>query len=200
MDSGVVLVATFENGEHLPLQIEQVATAVRVGNVRTVFVNAGGGGTAEAVKALAACDGNAVPISGDFTRTMLPPESLGLIILGPRTCPASDAVPALCRALADGAELAYGDADQFDARGRRCRPRFKSGFSLDLFLYEDYLSECLAVSAEMVDRLPPWNFADPHSTLLRWLGSVTRIVHVPRIVSHTCASIDVAAARKGGCP
>ena len=94
------------------------------------------------------------------------------------------ALPALADALAEGAELVYGDADEIDSKGRRCRPFFKPGFSLDLFLHQDYLSDCIAVSREVLDQGAPWEFNDPHGTLLRWLPSVSRIVHLPQILSH----------------
>ena len=94
------------------------------------------------------------------------------------------ALPAMENAVANGAELVYGDADEIDPSGRRCRPFFKPDFSLDLFLHQDYLSDCIAVSREVLDRVPPWDFEDPYGTLLRWLPSVSRIEHLPQILSH----------------
>ena len=96
-------------------------------------------------------------------------DCMGAVFLGPRTHLHDGALPALAAALADGAEVAYGDADQIDATGRRRRPFYKPDFSLDLFLYQDYLSDCIAVSRDFLDHAPPWNFDDAHGTLLRWL-------------------------------
>ena len=111
-------------------------------------------------------------------------DCTGVVFLGPRSRLRDDALPVLAAALADGAEVVYGDADQIDAKGRRCRPFYKPDFSLDLFLYQDYLSDCIAVSRDVLDRAPPWNFDDPQGTLLRWLPCVSRIVHLPQILSH----------------
>ena len=107
-----------------------------------------------------------------------------MVFLGPRSRLRNGALPVLAAALADGAEVVYGDADQIDAKGRRCRPFYKPDFSLDLFLYQDYLSDCIAVSRDFLDRAPPWNFDDPHGTVLRWLPSVSRMEHLPQILSH----------------
>ena len=108
----------------------------------------------------------------------------GAVFVRPRYRLHDAALPAMANALAEGAELVYGDADEIDSKGRRCRPFFKPDFSLDLFLYQDYLSDCIAVSRAVLDRVPPWDFDDPHGTLLRWLPSVSRIVHLPQILSH----------------
>ena len=114
-------------------------------------------------------------------------DCTGAVFLGPHSRLHDGALPALAAALADGAEVVYGDADQLDATGRRCRPFYKPDFSLDLFLYQDYLSDCIAVSRDFLDRAPPWNFDDPHGTLLRWLPSLSKIEHLPRILSHALA-------------
>ena len=111
-------------------------------------------------------------------------DCAGVVFLAPRSRPRDGALSVLAAALADGAEVVYGDADQIDAKGRRCRPFYKPDFSLDLFLYQDYLSDCIAVSRDFLDRAPPWNFDDPQGTLLRWLPSVSRIVHLPQVLSH----------------
>lgn len=114
-------------------------------------------------------------------------DCMGAVFLGPCTHLHDSALPALAAALADGADVAYGDADQIDAIGRRRRPFYKPDFSLDLFLYQDYLSDCIAVSRDFLDHAPPWNFDDAHGTLLRWLPSLSKIVHLPQILSHALA-------------
>ena len=124
----------------------------------------------------------AVIASPDDTRNL--DDCEGAVFVGPRYRLHDAALPAMAKALAEGAELVYGDADEIDPKGRRCRPVFKPGFSLDLFLYRDYLSDCIAVSREVLDRVPPWDFDDPHGTLLRWLPAVSRIVHLPQVLSH----------------
>ncbi|MYA15835.1 MAG: glycosyltransferase [Gammaproteobacteria bacterium] len=111
----------------------------------------------------------------------------GVVFLGPGSRLHDNALAAMAEALADGAEIVYGDTDHLDASGRRCRPSYKPDFSLDLFLYQDYLSDCIAVSRDFLDRAPPWNFDDPHGTLLGWLPCAPRIVHLPRVLCHTPA-------------
>ena len=111
-------------------------------------------------------------------------DCTGVVFLAPGAELHDDALPALTSALANGAEIVYGDSDQIDAKGRRCRPFFKPDFSLDLFLHQDYLSDCLAAARDVLDRVAPWNFDDPHGTLLRWLPSLSRIDHLPRVLSH----------------
>ncbi|MCY3622298.1 MAG: glycosyltransferase [Gammaproteobacteria bacterium] len=125
----------------------------------------------------------AVISSPDDTRN-LDDACVGAVFVRPRYRLHNAALPAMANALAEGAELVYGDADEIDSKGRRCRPSFKPDFSLDLFLYQDYLSDCIAVSREVLHRLPPWDFDDPHGTLLRWLPRVSRIVHLPQVLSH----------------
>ena len=123
--------------------------------------------------------------SGDLER--LTRDCPGVVFLGAGSRLHDNALDAMAEALADGAEIVYGDADQLDASGRRCRPTYKPDFSLDLFLCHDYLSDCIAVSRDFLDRAPPWNFNDPHETLLRWLPLAPRIVHLPMVLSHALA-------------
>ena len=123
---------------------------------------------------------------GDFRpdATSLPSDCTGLVFLGTASCPNPSALAALSEAVAGGADLVYGDADEIDLRGRRRRPRFKPGFSLDLFLYDDYLSDCVAVSPDLLRKAGQWDFDDPHGTLLRWVSHASRIEHVPVVASH----------------
>ncbi|MDE0178375.1 MAG: glycosyltransferase [Gammaproteobacteria bacterium] len=120
---------------------------------------------------------------GDLER--LAGDCTGVVFLGPGSRLHDNALDPMARALADGAEIVYGDADHLDASRRRCRPSYKPDFSLDLFLYRDYLSDCIAVSRNFLDRAPPWNFDDPHGALLRWLPVTSRIVHLPMVLCHT---------------
>ena len=128
----------------------------------------------------------AVVACPDDTRN-LDDDCIGVVFVRPGYRLHDAALRAMANALAVGAELVYGDVDEIDSKGRRCRPFFKPDFSPDLFLYQDYLSDCIAVSREVLDRVPPWDFDDPHGTLLRWLPSVSRIVHLPQVLSHALA-------------
>ena len=125
----------------------------------------------------------AVVVSPDDLQN-LDRDRLGVVFVRPHYRLHGTALAAMANALAAGAELVYGDSDRIDSKGRRCRPFFKPDFSLDLFLYQDYLTDCIAVSREVLDRSPRWDFDDPHGTLLRWLPSVSRIVHLPQVLCH----------------
>ena len=125
----------------------------------------------------------AVVVSPDDLQN-LDHDRLGVVFVRPHYRLHETALAAMANALAAGAELVYGDSDEIDSKGRRCRPFFKPDFSLDLFLYQDYLTDCIAVSRGVLDRSPRWDFDDPHGTLLRWLPSVSRIVHLPQVLCH----------------
>jgi len=73
-------------------------------------------------------------------------EATGFVFLGRGSCLHRNGLSAITRALDDGADLVYGDADHVDATGERGRPYFKPDFSPDLLLHEDYLSDCVGVS------------------------------------------------------
>ena len=149
-----------------------------------IFVDAAPPRLAQALEQLWEFGAVALPANdGVDSRTL--GGCIGVVILGPSSRLSPLGLDAIGRALEQGADLVYGDADELDARRRRRRPRFKPGFSLDLLFYEDYMSDCLGVSRELLLRAPAWDFNDCHGTLLRWVGSARRVVHVPTILSHS---------------
>ena len=159
-----------------------------------VFLDARAPCADSAIEALAEAGVAAVRTHGDFRpeATSLPDDCVGLVFLGAAFCPNPPALAALSEAIEGGADLVYGDADEIDLQGRRRRPRFKPGFSLDLFLYDDYLSDCVAVSRALLQKAGRWDFDDPHGTLLRWVSHASRIEHVPVVASHAFREPPVA--------
>ena len=109
-------------------------------------------------------------------------DAAGIVFLRSGSCPRRDSLGAITRALDDGADVVYGDADQIDAKGVRGRPYFKPDFSPDLLFHEDYLSDCVAVSRRIWNG--DWRFDDPHGSVLRLTQSAGRIDHLPIILSH----------------
>ncbi len=151
----------------------------------TVFVDANSPRLEQALVRLREFGIVALPANDGVDCSALDDGCIGVVILGVGSRLSPLGLDAIGRALEQGADLVYGDADELDARGRRRRPRFRPGFSPDLLFYEDYMSDCLGVSRELLLRVPAWDFNDCHGSLLRWVGSATRIVHVPTILSHS---------------
>ncbi len=62
----------------------------------------------------------------------------------------------LQRATATGASIAYADSDRIDERGRRCDPCFRTSFSPEWLLSEDWLGPLLLISAAAARRAGGW--------------------------------------------
>ena len=116
----------------------------------------------------------------------LPTGCSGVVFLRAGGCPNPQCVGEIETSFRAGAELVYGDADEFGSKGRR-KPRFKPDFSIDLLLYQDFMSDCVAVRRDMLDRIPAWDFQDSYGTVLRWVALCGRITHVPAVLSHALA-------------
>ena len=162
------------------LLVERVAACAP----ELVFVEEGGKRAEAACTALRRAGVTTATTSGAFDESMLGPGCAGLILFNRNGCPNPTHLDALSAALRQGADLVYGDSDEIDARGRRRRPWFKPDFSTDLLLYQDFLSGCLGVSPGFLEEPRRWDFADPHTSLLRWLPTVTHVEHLPLILGH----------------
>jgi len=184
IESKLVLVASpgHLDESELGVLLRHLVACARYG---MVFIDAEAPATETAVGALGQAGIAAIPTRGDFTLAALPDDCVGLVILGPHVCPNPSTIPELSRAVADGADLVYGDADEIGVDGRRRRPRFRAGFSLDLFFHDDFVSDCFAVPRTLLDAVGPWDFQDPQASLFRWLPSASDIRHLPRILSHS---------------
>ena len=125
-----------------------------------------------------------MPTAGSGS-AMLPVEALGVVVLGRACCLHRDTLGAMTRALAAGADMVYGDSDRIDPNGRRQHPYFKPDYSPDLLFHQDYVSDCVGVSRRIWDG--KWRFDDPYASVLRAVQAVTRIEHVPRVLSHAMA-------------
>ena len=124
-------------------------------------------------------------------------EARGFVFLGRGSCLHRNSLSAITRALRDGADLVYGDADHLDARGVRRRPYFKPDFSPDLLFHEDYLSDCIGVARRIPRVL--WRFDDPHGSVLRMAEVAERIDHLPVVLSHTLRGAKKWLSRPPDC-
>ena len=116
---------------------------------------------------------------------LLPADSLGVVVLGHACCLHRDTLGAMTRALKAGADMAYGDSDRIDMKGRRRLPYFKPDYSPDLLFHEDYISDCVGISRRIWNG--KWRFDDPYTSVLRTVQAATRIEHVPAVLSHAMA-------------
>lgn len=103
-----------------------------------------------------------------------------------------------------GAELIYTDEDRMDAKGRRCDPRFKTGWNPDLLLTHDYIGSLAVYSRELLDRggglRESCEQAYRHDLALRATSATdaSRIRHIPAVLCHRHESNrdeDAAASR-----
>jgi GT2 family glycosyltransferase len=134
-----------------------------------------------------------------------------LALLFPGDVWASDAVAQLKAALRPGG-MAYGDDDRLTATGRYEDPRLKPAFSPELLLRVSYIGRPLALSADLVDRLPAagtenWDDFE-HDLALRASELATTHEHVsevlchrtedsPRVPETASRHIEAALARRG---
>ena len=128
----------------------------------------------------------ATSTAGEIDPRGLPTGCLGVVFVRAGGCPNPRCVGEIETSLGAGAQLVYGDADEFGPMGRR-KPRFKPDFSIDLLLYEDFMSDCVAVRKDTLDRIPAWDFQDSYGTVLQWVDLCARITHVPAVLSHALA-------------
>ena len=128
----------------------------------------------------------AASTTGEVDVGGLPTGCSGVVFLRAGGCPNPQCVGEIETSLRAGAELVYGDADEFGPKGRR-KPRFKPDFSIDLLLYQDFISDCVAVRKDTLDRIPAWDFQDSYGTVLQWVALCARITHVPAVLSHALA-------------
>ena len=143
----------------------------------------------DAIETLGSAGWTAQATTGDLDASALPDHCKGVVFLKAGHCPNPACVPGIGKAIEAGAEMVYGDADELGPAGRR-RPTFKPDFSMDLLLHQDYLSDCVAVATDALAGLPPWDFHDPHSSVLDWAWRLERICHVPRVLSHRLAASE----------
>ena len=101
-----------------------------------------------------------------------------LVLLGPGYLPST--MPCLG---SDGGVLYYGDEDCVDAAGQRQRPFFKCGYSPDLLMHQDYISSWMALTSELVARLPPPSIADSYDLALMLAEAADRVEHVGAFVA-----------------
>ncbi len=109
-------------------------------------------------------------------------DSMALHALGSLVLKAEDAPPGqpFC--------FIYSDEDELDEALRRSRPSFKSEWSLDLFLSDDYACRMLLAPAGPVLRMAEGSlsFSSVYALLLRLVaaGGPLRVGHVPFVLYH----------------
>lgn len=86
----------------------------------------------------------------------------------------------------DGARIVYGDEDQLDSHGERCRPWFKPAWNREMFLAQDYLSSAVAIEASLARQARAQHDARNMDDLLLAATALAEdgIVHVPHILCH----------------
>ena len=124
-------------------------------------------------------------------------DAAGIVFLGRGSWLHRNSLGAITRALDDGADVVYGDADRLDAKGGRRRPYFKPDFSRDLLFHEDYLSDCVGISRRIWDG--KWRFDEPHGSVLRMAEAADRIDHLPVILTHALARPNRQPPRPPDC-
>ena len=88
----------------------------------------------------------------------------------------------------EGNVLIYGDEDAIDDGGRRDRPFFKPGYSVDLLTHADYLSSCLATTVAAARAIPDAEIGDFHSFALLLAERADEVRHVDAFLAHRYAS------------
>ncbi len=97
-----------------------------------------------------------------------------------------------------GAELLYTDEDRLDEAGRRCEPRFKTGWDPELILARDSVGCLSAYRADLVRRLGGFPRVGHGLELVLYAlalrvvtaGDPARVVHVPAVACHRTAGPD----------
>ena len=177
--ANVILAASLDGLEdrHLRLTVANIRASVRGG---TVILNAETPRLQGALDALRVNGVRALPMAA--MADALIGDAAGIVFLGRGYCLHRNSLSAITRALDDGADVVYGDADRLDVKGVRGCPYFKPDFSPDLLFHEDYLSDCIGVSRRIWNG--EWRFDDPHGSVLRMAVAARRIDHLPVILSH----------------
>jgi GT2 family glycosyltransferase len=85
------------------------------------------------------------------------------------------------------AVLAYADQDHLDAYGHRCKPWFKTDWNPDLFLAQDYISNCFVCKkAWYLEHQALFNTLGVKGALAVLLPSMpsSQILHLPLVLAH----------------
>lgn len=100
-----------------------------------------------------------------------------------------DALYCVWRAIVDAdADFIYSDEDKLDMEGRFCSAHFKSGFSPDLFMAQNYLCHLSVIRRDLVEQVegftPGTDGAQDYDLFLKVLEHAQHIVHIPRVLYH----------------
>ncbi len=126
-------------------------------------------------------------------------------VLGAADELAPDALLEVVRLLQDHPEtdVVYTDEDEIDDVGARTRPRFKPGWSPDLLLSDDYVSNLSVYRKSVVEEAGGFGEGfdghEGYDLILRVAERTGEIRHVPRVLYHRRAASDsrgLAGARR----
>jgi len=87
-------------------------------------------------------------------------------------------------------QLLYSDEDKLDPRGRRYDPHFKSDWSPDLFLSQNYISHLSVFDATLIQKVggfrESFEGAQDYDLILRCIEQIepAQIRHIPRVLYH----------------
>jgi O-antigen biosynthesis protein len=119
-----------------------------------------------------------------------------LALIFPGDVWAPSAVSQLGRALRPGG-VAYADEDCLGEDGSHDAPRLKPAYSPEFLLHSFYTGRPMAVSAEVVAKLPRAGSTNPaqfeHDLALRACEVADTVVHVPEVLCHRVAPQEVPA-------
>jgi O-antigen biosynthesis protein len=94
-------------------------------------------------------------------------------------------------------DLIYTDEDTIDEEGNRSEPRFKPGWSPDLLLSTNYISQLSVYRRSLLEEVGGFRVGlegyEDYDLLLRLTERTERIHHIPKVLYHRRAS-NVAAA------
>jgi GT2 family glycosyltransferase len=95
------------------------------------------------------------------------------------------------------AVILYGDEDRIDQVGRRSRPWFKPRWNEEMFLALDYISNAMAIKAELVREITPaTDRSDVSALALAAVAAANNsIVHIPHVLCHVARSSAPAPDR-----
>ncbi|MEE4175662.1 MAG: glycosyltransferase family 2 protein [Xanthomonadales bacterium] len=87
-----------------------------------------------------------------------------------------------------GFDFVFSDEDKIDEAGHPCEPHYKSSFSPELFLSQNYLCHLAVIRAELVRAVggftPGTDGAQDYDLFLKVLERTTKIGHIPRVLYH----------------
>jgi len=87
-----------------------------------------------------------------------------------------------------GAEFIYSDEDKIEPDGRFTDPHFKSDFSPDMFLSQNYISHFAVIKKTLIEQAEGWTpgleGSQDYDLYLKVLEKTDKIIHIPKVLYH----------------